>query len=1173
MLLAIALINSNGTKLLRIVDTSTATVSDIDINDVQSLNNIRNIRVNKTVVECTEGNISNYPTLTNGQVQNNIPVYIATNGDKADIVNYAGKIITVDLNQLRAQIKQFANGKWNSSGRIEIVKSTSTISTAQSNTLSPLESLMRLEGKPVDVHNFNARDYYINLGVTPDVYKDPYSIFVLNRPQAGVKIESDRSAYKFEIVKVGNRIELRKYEGAEYTGEVIVPPEVTHICEGVFSSTKFKKLVMSDNVVYLGDRAFAHSAVEEVVLSSKVTAIPFACFAFSAISNINLENIASIDNEAFKNSNIQEVKVKAPLIQVGYSAFEDCKNLELFEHAGTIKKIRHDAFKNCILLTYFDFSSVLTLEQYAFYNTGITEAKLNGEINYLQSGTITGKIEQIELLEGFTKIAAGAVSNIDNKPIVWTMPRSAQNLEKNVFTSQDTVMCYRGTVSATQALLDDAQIIYLDSLDNKSIPSVIKKANMINASVEDILRDTLIRIIDKGDFEADYDISNLNLVSQDIPDSILSLVGLNFRYGSYATQEDIDNEKIKFKAILHHLSKVGQLDITPFSSVALDLKSTFRVVNKNKKSTQVLYDDGVSSVHRIRYADNKFTSVDSEFIVAKTKDTLRYICIDNRYTDLMCENPEIHDLTKLLNILRPGDTIGLNCVISGVKYPEISSKTDKKIQVTNNGVKRQKNLIMNIYQALRYSSITLKLDANTIILILPGNRKIIKCASLGRSVWQNEKEETYKSLQCTIVSIEDIDESTIFDYESTYKASNYGPLFKRLRQVYSGDKQSYIEAYSHIYKAQQSMYKVVGNYAYRNNMTKIEELDTEFMRKLFNTSLFEERQSNWLEGSIGKTVVPDVEFEFRLSDGARLRQYRTVKKTALRNKLMSGGDRKLYIFELIDIFGMRNGVYVSLYDIRTLTDMCLGINDILSKQDRDILDSDDGRIFVNQDKFDVVGFNNVIEIAPLCRENKLRTQAAEAGFIFAVYKPNGLYYIGLKVKYGKTFRFIPVMQIGELEVALGFIEESNKLGTGSEAMKYLSLGASEILFTEYASKLGKVYYRQSNQVEYLGLLKAREMCIAGISDISQYNKIGIPEILKRCLGYSENIDELYKKEVRGAVTNETPTKTKDKSDLDTELTLDLSGLDESDLDAIRVANNINIDDPYFDFSDDELIDL
>ena len=134
------------------------------------------------------------------------------------------------------------------------------------------------------------------------------------------------------------------------------------------------------------------------------------------------------------------------------------------------------------------------------------------------------------------------------------------------------------------------------------------------------------------------------------------------------------------------------MDITPFSSVALDLKSTFRVVNKNKKSTQVLYDDGVSSVHRIRYADNKFTSVDSEFIVAKTKDTLRYICMDNRYTDLMCENPEIHDLTKLLNILRPGDTIGLNCVISGVKYPEISSKTDKKIQVTNNGVKRQKNL-------------------------------------------------------------------------------------------------------------------------------------------------------------------------------------------------------------------------------------------------------------------------------------------------------------------------------------------------------------------------------------------------------------------------------------------------------------------------------------------------
>lgn len=1180
MILAVALIIKDDSTFIRIVNTDNNKVQDIDTTDKEKLKGVRNIRITGDNIECTEGDISKYPTIINGEVKNNIPLYLTSIMKKIMIANYTGKIVGVEESQLRSQIKQFANAKWLDNGLIEVYKETSKIEVKsrpnKPSKLGAFKALMSKQGKAVDIHGFNARDFCKQLGVSDDVSKDPYSIFVLGKPSSLTNITSDSSAYKLDIVKVDNRIELRKFHGRDYNGEVVIPPEVTHICEGVFSKTKVRKVSMSDTVVYVGDRAFFGSDIEEVKLSQRVTAIPFECFARSNLKLINLEHITSIDNEAFADCKIQNVIIKAPLAQIGYSAFEDCQNLEQFEHAGTVRKIRHDAFKNCILLSNFDFSSVTTLEQYAFYNTGITSATLNGEINYLQSGTITGKIEQVELLEGFTKISAGAVSNIDNQPIVWTMPKSAQNIEKHVFTSQDTVMCFRGSVSATQALLDEAQIVYLDELDSKSIPSIIKKANMINASVEDILRDTLSKILSKGDYDTEYDISEISVVNQDIPPVILDLIGGDFKYGSYASDDEIKNEKIKFKAILQHLSKVGQLDITPFSSVALDLKSTFRVVRKNNNSTQVLYDDGVSSVHRIRYADNKFTSVDSEFIVAKTKDTLRYICMDNRYTDIMCENPEIYDLTKLINVLRPGDTIGLNCVISGVKYPEIASDSDKKIQVTKNNIKREVKLKMNIYQALRYSSITLKLDANTIVLIIPGNGKMIKCASLGKSVWQNEKEETYKSLQCTIVSIEDIDTNTIFDYESTYKSSNYGQLLKKLRAIYTSNKQEYIDSYSHIFAAEQSMYKVVGDYAQENHMDSIETLDTAFMEKLFNTSLFEERQESWLEGSIGKTIVADAEFEFNLIDGAKLRQYRTVKKTALRNKLMSGGDRKLYIFELIDNYGLRCGVYISLYDIRTLTDMCLNINEVINRKDRDVLEADDGRIFVNKDKFDIVGYNNIIEIAPLCRESKLHISSVSAVFVFAVYKPNGLYYIGLKIEYGKSFRFIPILQIGELDVALGFIEESNKYGNGSEAMKYLFLGATEIIYNEYMKRLGQTYYRRSNPKEYLGILKARELCIDGVSGISEYNKTGLPEVLKRCLGYTSNI---IKRSTLNISTNDIDYMPDadldglidDQDDEESVEVLDTEELTDSDLEALNIANKLAEQD--FDISDSDFDDF
>lgn len=1112
MLIVIALVCStkNNIPSVRILDTINNTIKDVKITDKSKLANVRNIRAKDNGILCLEGVITDYPTITHTGVQNNIPVYIEAIGNNVKIANYAGRIVSVDINQLRTQISSFANANWNND-TIQISSVQSELNTKLNTGIQadPFESLMSVPDVDIDIHNFNMRQHYKKMHVPDETYKDPYSIFVLGeQDRSREAILSDTSAYKLVIVKVDNRVELRDYIGNDYEGEVIVPPEVTHICAEAFSGAKAKRVVMSDNVIYLGEKAFYCSSVEEVKLSSNITAIPLACFRKSNLRSINLEHITSIDNLAFCESKIREVILKAPVIQIGFSAFEDCMDLEKFEHAGTIKKIRHDAFKNCILLNYFDFSSVITLEQYAFYNTGITEAKLNGEINYLQSGTITGKIEQVEILEGMTKISANAVSNTDNKPITWTMPKSAQNLEKGVFTSQDTVMCYRGTVSVTQALIDEAQIVYLDELDRKAIPSIIKKANMINASIEDILRDTLSKIIDKGEFETDYNYDDSKVVRQDIPKEILDIISGKFRTGLYATDSDIENESIKFKAILDHLSKVGRLDITPFSSMLLNMKSTFRVFIKNNNTSQVLYDDGISSVHRIRYIDNKYTSIDGEFIVAKTRDTLRYICMDNRYTDIMCENPEIHDLTKLLNILRPGDTIGLNCVISGTKYPEISTKSNKKIQVTNNGVKTKQNLTMNIYQALRYSSITLKLDANTIVLIIPGNKKIIKCASLGKSVWQNEKEETYKSLQCTIVSIEDIGSDTIFDYDSTYSAGNYGQLFKRLRSIPQNEVSKYIESYSHIFKAEQSMYKHAGDYAHIKNMSDIEDLDMNFMLKLFNTSLFEERQSNWLSGSIGKTIVADAEFQFKLSDGSILRQYRTVKKTALRNKLMSGGDRKLYIFELLDKFGMQCGIYISLYNIRTLVDMCIGINTFAKGKDKDVLEADDNKIFINKDKFDVVGFNNVIEIAQLCRDSKLHIKNIAASFIFAVYKPNGLYYIGLKIEYGKTFRFIPVMQIGELDVALGFIEESNKSGTGSEAMKYLSVGAAGIISNQYSQSIGRVYYNRVEK-EFLGLLKAREMCIDGISDIKQYNTIGIPEILKRCLGYNTDIKSLY----------------------------------------------------------------
>lgn len=1099
----------------RILDTSTGVVHDIHSRSIESFiqkDKVRNLSFLDNAIVCTEGSLKNYPIIhSDGKVKNNIPVIIEISNSTVIIANMEGKTVEIPTHTLLQKMKDFANADVigsqlkikHTNETIKEIKHTDKAMVSEikhTSHKSALEEILASPDTTISLQNFNMVDYYKQFGVSDSVLKKPGEVFVLNKNKK-VGIENNPDAYKFEIVKLDDRVELRSYMGTGYTGAVTIPNGVTHICKEAFVSAEATELFMPETIVYLGDHAFTHSKFKVIHLSHRVTAIPFGCFMDSQLEEINLENITSIDNMAFCRCKIKEVHLKAAIIQIGFEAFKDCTKLSIFEHNKTIVKIRHHAFEGCMNLTYFDFESVITIEQHAFSKTGIKRVKINGEVNYLQSDTFTGDIEEIELLDGMYKVAANAVSNINNKPIVWTVPKSVTNIDKGTFKSQDTVMCYRKSVAASSAILDEANIVYLDDLDRNSIPNIIKKANLLDASIEEILTNTLKSILEKDEYEAEYEIDESKLVRANIPDEILDIIGNNFRSGKYATDENIENEKVKFKCILEHLSKVAVMDITPFSSAVIKLKDTFNVQTKGSRLEE-LYNDGASYVYRITYVDNKYLSVNSSFIVAKTYDTLRYICMDNKYTNIMCENPEVQDLTGLLKILRPGDTIGLNSVVSGVKYPEIWYESDKEIEITKAGRKLKRKLKMNMYQALRYSSVTIKIDNNNIVLLIPGNKKIIKCASLGKTVWLNEREETYKSLQCTIESIEDIGSDTVFDYESTYKIGNYGSLLKRFKSMSESQYQNYVDLYSHIYKAEQSMYKHAGDYAFTHGMKTIDDVNMDFMIGLFKTSLFEERKEEWLEGSIGKTIVADAEHEFELSDGSTVYQYRTVKKTALRNKLMSGGDRKLYIFELVDNSGIRVGVYISLYDIVTLVNMCIEINNQSNVEDK--------KIFVDKTHFDIVDGADIIEISKLCRDSKLSVEKTECQFILAVYKPNGVYYIGVRIAYGKTFRFIPIIQIGELDVALEFVEDTNKFGLNSESMKYLyegSLGAIEYYFN---NKIGTQVSLRYSHSKYLGILKAREMCIDGISDITEYNKIGLKEILKRCLGYNDKTEDLYK---------------------------------------------------------------
>ena len=1140
----------NNIVKYRLVDTERNGYGDVSEKDLCNIKHVANLVVRNKKINTSDCDIDSFPCAVidgSGTIvaaDKSALMVVDIHGDDVTVCNIEGRTGTMKMSDMINKVKTFVNADV-SDNRIIFKK----------NKLSSdglFDELMALETKPLNSLYTNTR-YCINERNIPnEVTQMDIALYL---PKKDIHpAEFDPNSYSFEIVDVENRKELRKYIGKMYRGKVIIPDGVTHICTRAFEGAPCKEVVMPDSVVYLGDMAFMGSYVEKVHISKNITAIPLQCFYESKLVEIDLTYITSIDNMAFGKCNIQIVDIKAPIIQIGFKAFYRCRELREFKHPGTLQKIRHHAFALCVMLTQFDLSSVTTIEAHAFEDSGILNATVRGEVGYLQNGTFGNYIRDITIQDGLTKIAAGSGCNKEDG-ITWTIPNSVTNIGKGTFTDRDTVICFRKSVAASAALIDGAKIIYLDEIEPGSIPTIFFKAALIDKSIDDILRETLHKMLstvtvmnEVPDEELQqFKVDESKLVRANIPESIFNLIDEDsFKSGKYADDKDIKKESIKFKCILEHLYRSSKGDILPFSNIMLDFSSTFYV--EDFDSVSCLYTDGMSSVYKITYRDNKYDSVYSSFIVAKTYDTLRYICMANKNNDFMCESRNIADLSTFFNILTPGDTIGYSCVVNGKVYNDVAAQSDKKIEVIDNGRSTTEYMKMNLYQAMRYSGITFKLDSNLFAIILPYNRKVIKCASLGKTTWQNEKEDSYKIVQCTISSIEDLDNNTVFDYESTLKSNNSGELIKKLRKLSKSEYEDYKRSYSHIYEAEHSMYRYASDYAHENEFEDIYDTDLEFILKLLQTSLFEERPDSWLEGAIGKTIVEDVESSFEIADGSVIYQYRTVKKTALRNKLITGGDNKLYVFEVVDASGINAGVYISKYDIRTLVNMCLSMNKLDESKDK--------RIFEDNTKFDTCEWDDIIEVTQLGKDCAFgRKRGSDANvmenggkFILAVYKPNGLYYIGVKVYRYKTNKFIPLILIGEKEVAFDFISQSNIFGPNMEGMEFLFKAGMAAYVKYVINDLNESFNRQVSYTEYNSLLEAKKMYTSGISDIEAYDSLDLPEVLKRCMGYIVPGKDYYRH-------------IEDYDDKDTEDDDDFD-IDESDL---GLDNDFDIDESELNY--------
>ena len=1098
----------------RVLDTDNKTVKNYEVHAVKK--HFRQLKINNYKLKNDElqeksGDDSNYPIISISNlsvIKDKIVILYKTINRTYIICNGSGDIREVTAKQIKGcnlddianinSFKEFSNNiKSQCDNKSMAVNKTSkSVSKVDSILIDKnsdtvgsknLKEKIRclLDKLGVSQNNKHIADFENNISLFRTIHKNLQNLKIsISKPD--IRYENSETAdsnkdntdkinehYKLVIEdKDGMKI-VTKLIPSSYSGDIKIPDGVTHIDKEVFSYCKFNHCKLPDSLVYIGEGAFSYSSIQELQLPKSVTVIPHYCFYKSGLQKINLDHVVSIGNNSFSETPLVEAVFKSGLTQVGVASFMNCKELSKFEHTEELKKIRHEAFAGCIKLDKFDFNGIHEIEENAFNGTSLKSVTVNAELTYVKSYTFkSSQLSEVVIMDGCYKLADHAfVSNI---PITYTIPKSVSNIGVHLFKTNDTVRCFYNSIAESSAKLAKCNIEYIDS--DRKLSKVALKAAMIGIDLAKTIENYIKEAYNKDDVDYEFELDpDLNLLNIELDQNQLDLIGID----SIITPDGYE-EKPKFKVLLEHYAKCCPLDGIGLSSVISKIAKTITI------SHTTVYDDGVSRILQLSYLDDKYESISSKYILILTGNTVRYCCLNNRYTNVYCRSKYSKNLSKLIDALSPGDTIGYNCTIAGKHYDCIAAKAG----IRN---KNKEEISLNIYQALFNCSIAIKLDKNYLALILPANGKILKCASLGKAVWNNENDESYKAKYCVVEDIQDLKTNTIIEYRVN-SPSRDDILFSQIRNYTNDDISNRISEYSRVGIAKTTSYFYFKDYIDENTVSKVEDLDLKGLGYLLAFPVLETKTEAWLDKYKKKTIVPAAKFDIMLKDGTQILQYKTVKRVAMRNKLLTGGDRTIYVFEVY-YRGQRIYITSSMLDIDDLFEM--GKSMIVDTKDK----KDDKDVYVDKSKFVIVSDNDIIPIAEFfvnTHEADSDKQSISMSTWLVVYKHTGHYYVAYRFR--QNTLAVLLIRVGNMDVVTDYIANA----TTRQSRGYTLL--NEIGQSEAAKYLGKTYsyrYRkQSNDT----LLNARALAIDGETKIEKYIETGCPSVICHMFGVLSNND-------------------------------------------------------------------
>ena len=192
-------------------------------------------------------------------------------------------------------------------------------------------------------------------------------------------------------------------------------------------------------------------------------------------------SVTAIEDGAFSGTHLESVDIHA-VTSVGEGVFEGCKELTTVNWPTTILDIPASTFRNCEKFTGFTFyDGITSIGDYAFNNTGITEAVLPDSITELGNYSVSAndQLKTLKLPDGLTSIGSYMINN-NSAVTSLTLPSKLTSLASRSLSGFNSLK--EITLPEGLKTIDYGCFINDESLETINIPSSVTSFKVNSSS-------------------------------------------------------------------------------------------------------------------------------------------------------------------------------------------------------------------------------------------------------------------------------------------------------------------------------------------------------------------------------------------------------------------------------------------------------------------------------------------------------------------------------------------------------------------------------------------------------------------------------------------------------------------------------------------------------------------